>query len=161
MQTKAIHNFAHAAGGELLRALIHALGGTSTETVTLVTPEQTPEAPASTSSKLVKVSVVFGRYDKRMNSSPWIATIAAWPQGDKPQYTFLNDAWKGSAESGGCIEAEFAAGTVIRVGQKNYRNKGASKLEWRLVCSDGSTRIIASAEVARNFWSMSLTTPNA
>ncbi len=93
-------------------------------------------------SSPVRVAVTFGAYNARRYSRPWIAKVASWPIGSKPDL-----AWGGylGDDSGGEVEIKALPGQIIRYGQKDMRgNHGTNR--WAVVEADGTLREVTEAE---------------
>jgi hypothetical protein len=94
----------------------------------------------------VRVSKEFGSYNPRRHSKPWIAKIKRWVVGKSPDLEFgkyIGD------EGGGEVEIDAEVGSIVRVGQKDYR--GESESDWYVVQSDGSLEKVTATQ-ARKAW---------
>ena len=155
---ETLTRFVAATGPNFTRALIASLRGESIPAPEAPTPEApTPEAPTPEAPTLITVGIPFGPWVRYHRSDPWAATIADWPSGANPSYSFINDAWRGTHGNGGTLTIDLLPGTVIRVGQKVYKgDKASGRLEWRMVLEDGNTRKVEAAQ-ARELWLKSRT----
>jgi hypothetical protein len=107
----------------------------------------TPTPVATAAPTKIRYSESYGSYNARRYSRPWIALVASWPVGGRPDLTwgsYLGD------DDGGEVEIMAYPGSILRSGQKDGRGNGGSNNWWEAM-PDGSMRMIDQSE-ARKIW---------
>jgi hypothetical protein len=73
-----------------------------------------------------RYAVLFGGYNARRYSRPWIARVTAWPVGKQAELefgSFIGD------DDGGVVEISARPGDILRWGQRDNRGRGAGRLQ--------------------------------
>lgn len=89
-----------------------------------------------------RYAVLFGGYNARRYSRPWIARVTAWPVGKQAELefgSFIGD------DDGGEVEISARPGDILRWGQRDNRGNGTSA-EWGIAQANGEIETITAAE---------------
>ena len=97
-----------------------------------------------------RVTVAFPSYNEKRYGSPWIARVAAWPVGSRPDLVFGN--YLGDHRNGGAGEAEILAkpGDIVRWGQKDNRGNN-TEAYWGVVNDDATITRLTEAEARKAY----------
>lgn len=96
----------------------------------------------------VRVSKEFGSYNSRRYGKPWIAKVTKWQVGKPPELDF--GRYVGD-DSGGEVEIDAEVGSIIRIGQKDFRSGRGGFSGWYVVQPSGELKEVSPVE-ARKIW---------
>lgn len=97
----------------------------------------------------MRITIKTDQYNERRHGRPWIATVASWETGQRPELRW--GSWIGRDGCAGMLEIEAGPGSILRWGQKDHRKADNSRNEWAIVLHTGDLRPVTDV-AAREYY---------